>query len=52
MSPSKITAIIDYAHTPDALENILKTLVSLKKGVRKSSLFLVVVEKGIKVKDH
>ena len=36
ISPSKITAIIDYAHTPDALENILQTLVSLKKGVRKS----------------
>ena len=35
ISPSKITAIIDYAHTPDALENILQTLVSLKK-VRKS----------------
>ena len=35
ISPSKITAIIDYAHTPDALENILKTLVSLKKGSEK-----------------
>ena len=35
ISPSKITAIIDYAHTPDALENILKTLVSLKNGSEK-----------------
>ena len=35
ISPSKITAIIDYAHTPDALENILQTLVSLKKGSEK-----------------
>lgn len=25
-------AIVDYAHTPDALENVLKTLQELKKG--------------------
>ncbi|MFH0761261.1 MAG: UDP-N-acetylmuramoyl-L-alanyl-D-glutamate--2,6-diaminopimelate ligase [Bacteroidota bacterium] len=25
-------AIVDYAHTPDALENVLKTLQDLKKG--------------------
>ena len=35
ISPSKVTAIIDYAHTPDALKNILKTLVSLKNGSEK-----------------
>ncbi|WP_457639587.1 UDP-N-acetylmuramoyl-L-alanyl-D-glutamate--2,6-diaminopimelate ligase [Persephonella sp.] len=27
-----ITAVVDYAHTPDALENVLKTLNSLKNG--------------------
>ena len=29
-SPNNITAIIDYAHTPDALENVLKTLNDLR----------------------
>ncbi|MCC5936216.1 MAG: UDP-N-acetylmuramoyl-L-alanyl-D-glutamate--2,6-diaminopimelate ligase [Lunatimonas sp.] len=27
-----ITAIIDYAHTPDALENVLKTIQNLRTG--------------------
>lgn len=27
-----ITAIIDYAHTPDALENVLKTIQNLRSG--------------------
>jgi UDP-N-acetylmuramoyl-L-alanyl-D-glutamate--2,6-diaminopimelate ligase len=27
----EITAIVDYAHTPDALEKVLRTLKSLKK---------------------
>jgi len=28
----KVLAIVDYAHTPDALENVLDTIISLKKG--------------------
>ena len=35
ISSTKITTVVDYAHTPDALENVLKTLVSLKKGNEK-----------------
>ena len=35
LSDHKITAVIDYAHTPDALENVLKTLLDLKKGKEK-----------------
>ena len=31
-SPKGITAIIDYAHTPDALENVLSTIANFRKG--------------------
>ena len=30
ISTSKITAIVDYAHTPDALENVLKTIEDIR----------------------
>jgi UDP-N-acetylmuramoyl-L-alanyl-D-glutamate--2,6-diaminopimelate ligase len=30
VSDTKITAIIDYAHTPDALENVLKTINDIR----------------------
>lgn len=32
ISKDKITAIVDYAHTPDALENVLKTIEDLRSG--------------------
>ncbi len=31
-SENNITAIIDYAHTPDALENVLKTIQNIRTG--------------------
>jgi UDP-N-acetylmuramoyl-L-alanyl-D-glutamate--2,6-diaminopimelate ligase len=31
-SAGDITCIVDYAHTPDALENVLKTIQNFKKG--------------------
>lgn len=32
MSPSGIVGIIDYAHTPDALKNVLETISDIKEG--------------------
>lgn len=37
--PKDITVIIDYAHTPDALENVLKTLRDINCGGRLVCLF-------------
>jgi UDP-N-acetylmuramoyl-L-alanyl-D-glutamate--2,6-diaminopimelate ligase len=34
-SNTGITAIVDYAHTPDALENVLKTINGIRKGTQK-----------------
>lgn len=31
-SPEKITAIVDYAHTPDALKNVMDTVNELREG--------------------
>lgn len=39
-SPTGITAIVDYAHTPDALKNVLETIQSLRTG--NETLFTVV----------
>ncbi|MCK9304717.1 MAG: UDP-N-acetylmuramoyl-L-alanyl-D-glutamate--2,6-diaminopimelate ligase [Bacteroidales bacterium] len=30
--PNSVTAVVDYAHTPDALENVLKTLTDISRG--------------------
>jgi UDP-N-acetylmuramoyl-L-alanyl-D-glutamate--2,6-diaminopimelate ligase len=32
VSPNKITAIVDYAHTPDALQNVLATIQDVSSG--------------------
>ncbi|MFP5439489.1 MAG: UDP-N-acetylmuramoyl-L-alanyl-D-glutamate--2,6-diaminopimelate ligase [Bacteroidia bacterium] len=40
VTPSKITAIVDYAHTPDALENVLKTIEDIR--TRNEKLITVV----------
>ena len=34
-----ITAVVDYAHTPDALENVLRTLLDLKGGSQLIAVF-------------
>lgn len=40
ISPTGITAIIDYAHTPDALENVLKTIDNIR--TKNETVFTVV----------
>lgn len=40
VSETKITAIVDYAHTPDALENVLNTIESIR--TRNEQLITVV----------
>lgn len=32
VSPNKIVGIVDYAHTPDAVQNVLTTIHDLRKG--------------------
>lgn len=32
ISNNQVTGIVDYAHTPDALENVLKTIQGMRKG--------------------
>lgn len=43
VSPSKITAIVDYAHTPDALKNVLQTINSIRT---KNEMLITVVGCG------
>ncbi|NNE55275.1 MAG: UDP-N-acetylmuramoyl-L-alanyl-D-glutamate--2,6-diaminopimelate ligase, partial [Flavobacteriales bacterium] len=31
-TPTGVTAVVDYAHTPDALKNVLKTIADLRTG--------------------
>ena len=40
ISETKVTAIVDYAHTPDALENVLKTIDTIR--TRNEQLITVV----------
>lgn len=39
-SPGRITAIVDYAHSPDALKNVLETINDIREG--KGALITVV----------
>jgi UDP-N-acetylmuramoyl-L-alanyl-D-glutamate--2,6-diaminopimelate ligase len=32
VSPTNVTAIVDYAHTPDALKNVLETINAIRTG--------------------
>ena len=49
---NKITAIVDYAHTPDALRNILKSINEIKTS--ENNLITVVGCGGTEInqKDH
>jgi UDP-N-acetylmuramoyl-L-alanyl-D-glutamate--2,6-diaminopimelate ligase len=38
-SGTGVVGIVDYAHTPDALENVLKTIQGIKKGGKVISVF-------------
>ena len=42
-SPNGITVIVDYAHTPDALENVLKTIQKIRTG---NEMLITVVGAG------
>lgn len=35
ISPNKIVGIVDYAHTPDAVQNVLNTINDIRKGNEK-----------------
>jgi UDP-N-acetylmuramoyl-L-alanyl-D-glutamate--2,6-diaminopimelate ligase len=35
ISPNKIIGIVDYAHTPDAIQNVLSTITDLANGTEK-----------------
>ena len=39
---SKITAIVDYAHTPDALENVLNTIGEIRRESGKDNVLITV----------
>lgn len=40
ISDNKVTTIIDYAHTPDALENVLKTIANIR--TKNETLYTIV----------
>jgi UDP-N-acetylmuramoyl-L-alanyl-D-glutamate--2,6-diaminopimelate ligase len=35
ISPNRIIGIVDYAHTPDAVQNVLSTIKDIRKGTEK-----------------
>jgi UDP-N-acetylmuramoyl-L-alanyl-D-glutamate--2,6-diaminopimelate ligase len=35
ISPNKVIGIVDYAHTPDAVQNVLSTIHNIRKGTEK-----------------
>jgi UDP-N-acetylmuramoyl-L-alanyl-D-glutamate--2,6-diaminopimelate ligase len=35
VSPTKVIGIVDYAHTPDAVQNVLSTIHNIRKGTEK-----------------
>ena len=41
ISPNNVTAIVDYAHTPDALDNVLQTISKITEGTNKKIITVV-----------
>ena len=48
IAPNKIIGIVDYAHSPDAVQNILSTIHDVRKGNEKVITVLAAVATGIK----
>jgi UDP-N-acetylmuramoyl-L-alanyl-D-glutamate--2,6-diaminopimelate ligase len=46
ISPTGIVGIVDYAHTPDALQNVLETIVGLRQGNEQGRLPQIITVVG------
>lgn len=46
VSPTGIVGIVDYAHTPDALKNVLETIVGLRQGAEQGRLPQIITVVG------
>ena len=47
-TPNEATVIVDYAHTPDALKNVLQTISNIR--TKNETLFTIIGYGGIEIK--